>query len=290
MKSTTLTKLDSITFDELIRRQRPFQAVEPVFDLSSITLITPSPIVQIAAACFALARDGRTPKVILGSEIRGYLERCGFFRVVGEWCEKEPQDEWQLALSESRRGTNPLLIELTHLRDGRELPKLLAKIVEVLQDRLKYKKNDAYDIATVVSEICQNIFDHNKNAAGFLAMQVYGKDEKRFIEIAVSDYGSGLLSTLRRNPKNGAIRTDLDAIQTAIKRGTSEHDDPTRGTGLYHLLNIAYKHKGLVQIKSGESTVRYRMDRRKGYAFPEMVIPGVHITVNLPSKEASIRA
>ncbi len=290
MPPATLTKLDSVTFDELVRQQQPLQAVDPVFDLSSITLITPSPMVQIAAVCHALAEEGRTPTVKLGDGVRGYLERCGFFAVVGDWCEREPQDEWRSAVYASRRGSNPMLIELTYLRDGSSLPDLLTKVVWVLRYRLKYAKYDAYDIATVVSELCQNTFDHNASTAGFVAMQVYGKEEKRFLEIAVSDHGGGLLATLLRNPKNGAIRTDLDAIKAAIKLGTSEHDDPTRGTGLYHLLNIAYKHKGSVQIKSGGSKVRYRMDKEEGWAFAVTAIPGVHITVSLPSKAARAAA
>jgi anti-sigma regulatory factor (Ser/Thr protein kinase) len=284
--------LDSVTFDELLGQQRPVEAAEPTFDLSAITLITPSPMVQIAATCHALAGQGRTPRVRLGPDgVRTYLDRCGFFEVIGDVCVTEPEpDDWRSVLYTARRGSNPMLIEVTHLRDGSGLPALLSKIVWALRYRLKYSKYDAYDIATVVSELCQNTFDHNAGVAGFVAMQVYGKEAKRFLEIAVSDHGSGLLATLKRNPRNRAIGTDLDAIKAAMKLGTSEHDDPTRGTGLYHLLNIAYKHKGSFQIKSGVSKVRYRMDKREGWAFPVTAIPGVHIAVNLPSKAAAAAA
>ena len=70
----------------------------------------------------------------------------------------------------------------------------------------------------------------------------------------------------------------------AIEPGTSEFEDPTRGTGLYHLLEIAYKHEGVVQIRSGEGKVRYRMDQRKGWGFHVPRMPGVQISLNLPSK------
>lgn len=101
----------------------------------------------------------------------------------------------------------------------------------------------------------------------------------------MSDYGVGLAATLRRNPKNGAVGSDLVAIQLATKLGTSEHDDPTRGTGLYHLLEITYKHAGAIQVKSGNAKVYYRMDRRQGYAFTVPAVPGVHVALSLPSKD-----
>ena len=81
--------------------------------------------------------------------------------------------------------------------------------------------------------------------------------------------------------------TDLAAIKLATRLGTSEHDDPTRGTGLYHLLEITYKHRGSVQIKSGAAKARYRMDKRQGWAFTVVPTRGVHLALTLPSKAAA---
>src|SRR6185503_9760628 len=134
----------------------------------------------------------------------------------------------------------PMLVEVTRIDSGGAVPPLLDQIVWVLRYRLKYRKHDAFDVTTAVSELCQNTFDHNSGTPGFVAMQVYGKESKRFLEVGVSDLGAGLAETLRRNPKNGLIRSDLGAIKLATKLGTSEHDDPTRGTGLFHLLEITY--------------------------------------------------
>jgi hypothetical protein len=119
-----------------------------------------------------------------------------------------------------------------------------------------------------------------------MAMQVFGRGTKQFLEIGVADYGAGLASTLGRNRKNGAIRNDLHAIELATKLRVSEHDDPTRGTGLFHLLEIAYEHEGSVQVRSGEGKVRYRMDRRQGWSFPVTDVPGVQIALALRTKRA----
>lgn len=185
------------------------------------------------------------------------------------------------------RGSNPLLIEVTKIASGSALPAILDGIVDVLRDKLRYKKYDAFDIAIAVSEICQNTFDHNKSTCGFLAMQVYGKGTRRFLEIGVADCGEGLASTLRRNPKNKGIVSDFDAINYAIKAGTSEHDDPTRGTGLYHLLETVYKYQGSVYIRTGKGKLRYRMDLQQGWRSNVAFVPGVQIALTLNHKKRS---
>jgi anti-sigma regulatory factor (Ser/Thr protein kinase) len=281
------TKLDAISFDKFLRKQ-PLRSDAPLFDLRGVTLITPAVLVQLAAWSHALGKEGRQALILEtdNESVRTYLLRSGFLRVVSDVAKIQPELAGLSSLRyEFMRGSNPMLIEVTRIESGRALPALLDQFVWVLRYRLKYPKYDAFDLATAVSEMCQNTFDHNSGTAGFVAMQVYGKGPKRFLEIGVSDYGVGLAATLRRNPKNGAVGSDLVAIQLATKLGTSEHDDPTRGTGLYHLLEITYKHAGAIQVKSGNAKVYYRMDRRQGYAFTVPAVPGVHVALSLPSKD-----
>jgi anti-sigma regulatory factor (Ser/Thr protein kinase) len=276
-------KLDSRTFDDLLEDQYPFEDSDPSLDLCGIRLITPSALVQLASLCHALARQGH--KLVISVDdrlVRSYLDRAGFVSCIEEVAEIEsPLDA---GLGEYLRGSNPMLIEVTKLESGAALPELLDQMVWVLRRRMGYRKFDAFDIATAVSEIAQNTFDHNEATYGFVAMQVYGRDPNRFLEIGVADFGVGLGETLRRNPKNAHIVSDADAIKYAIELGTSEHDDPTRGTGLYHLLEITYKHQGSVQIRSGDAKHRYRMDKKQGWAFTVPHVPGVQIAMNLPSK------
>ena len=280
------TKLSSDTLDQLLRRQNPFVTGLDILDLGQVTFITPGGLVPLAAICHALARQQRSLTIKVDNvAVRGYLMRSGFPAVVRNLASIEPAlPPVASLLSDMRRGTNPLLIELTLLESGSGLPQLLDQIVRVLRYRLKYKKYEAFDIATAVSEICQNTFDHNDQTCGFIAMQGYNGQKGRFIEIAVADFGIGLAQTLRRNPKNSHIKNDYDAIRHAAQLGTSEHDDPTRGTGLHHLLEIAYRHGGSVQIRSGAATVRYRMDKKQGWFFSAVPIPGVHISFGLRSK------
>jgi len=283
------TKLDSVSFDRFVQDHQPLTNGDGRLDLTGVTLITPGALVPLAALCHAMAKIGKSPVILTDDDsVRRYLLRSGFMSEVTNVARLEPHITPALALLHSQRqGANPMLLEVTRIKNGAALPELLNQIVWVLRYRLKYRKRDAFDVTTAISEICQNTFDHNSGTAGLIAMQVYGKGEGRFLEIGVSDDGDGLAVTLRRNPKNGPMRNDFEAIQKAIELGTSEHDDPTRGTGLYHLLQITYRHKGSVQIRSGRSKVRYRMDRQAGWGFSVAPTPGVHVALMLPSKAAA---
>lgn len=233
-------RLDSIKIADFLDKSVRHPDGSPTFDLRSITWITPAALVQITAVLHTLSSIGKRATILLqGSPIRSYLDRVGFTPIAEAVATLIPERASLIPLPYSNRhGSNPLLIELTKIDSGAALPELLDRIVLALRRRLRYKKHDAFDIAMVMSEVSQNAFDHNVSTCGFLAMQVYGKGRKRRLEIGISDHGVGLRETLRRNPTNARISNDLDAIQAATTLGTSEHDDPTRGTGLYHLLEI----------------------------------------------------
>lgn len=283
-----LIKFDPKAFDEHLRQNNPFTGGQCMFDLRGVRFISPSALAQLAAACHGLHASGQPATILIeNDDVRAYLLRAGFFSALEGFATIRPEvSQIGLWLSEARRGTNPMLMELTKIESGAALPALLDQVVHVLRYRLRYKKYDAFDIATAVSEIAQNTFDHNQGTNGFIAMQAYGRDAKRFLEIAVADYGCGLVATLTRNPNYRAITTDLEAIHKAIELGVSEHDDPTRGTGLYHLLEITNKHQGSVEIRTGSGKVKFRGDRQIAWALRVPRMPGVQIALALPTKVA----
>lgn len=285
-------KLDSITFDRLLASNNPFVANDGMFDLRGVQFISPCALVQLAAACHALARADKKTLIHVEEEgIRSWLLRAGFARAVQSVADFLPTiPPARSLLFDLMREGNPLLIEVTELQSSMDLPALLNQIVRVLRYRLRYKKYDAFDVAKAVSEMAQNTFDHNHGVCGFLAMQVFGSGPSRFLEIGVADYGSGLRATLQNNPAcASSIHTDRQAIHHATQLGVSEFamSDSTRGTGLYHLLQIAYRHGGTVQIRSGVAKARYRADRQQAWMFDVPPMPGVQLALLLPTKAAS---
>jgi len=284
-------KLDSVYFDLLLDQENPFLGPISRFDLRGIRLITPAALVELAAACYALDRLGRRPVIIVDdNDVRSYLLRSSFVRAIEPVAHLRPLLPVSMARTyEGLLGTNPLLIELTKIQSGAELPQLLDQVVSVLCNNLGYRDRDAFDVATAVSEVSQNTFEHNRDTCGFFAMQVYGGGTKRFLEIGIADYGHGLAETLNRNHKNRPVNSDIAAIERAMKLRVSEFDDQTHGTGLYHLLEITHKHGGMVQVRSGAAKIRFRTDVRRRWRLCVPYMPGVQVALTLSTKESANR-
>lgn len=273
--------LDAVSFDALVAEQQWFQVPDPVIDLTGITFVSPAALVQTAASCHALAGGRYRPSVVVPDlSVRSYLARSGFTKAVEDVAEITPQLRLVRNRYEALRGSNPLLIEVTRL-EPTKLPDLLNRIVFVLSQKLRFGLRDAYSTAVAISEAAQNSLDHGGGSPGFLAMQVYGKGVRQFLQIGIADSGIGLQRSLASNPKHASIETDAAAIRAAVERGTSAYEDPTHGTGLYHLLDIASDRKGSVQIRSGAAKARYRGDKGRGWIIPVAHVPGVQIELSL---------
>jgi anti-anti-sigma regulatory factor/anti-sigma regulatory factor (Ser/Thr protein kinase) len=277
--------LTAISFDQLLGRCNPFAGGECTFDLREARFISPAALVQLVASAHAIKKGGASLKLCVEDEsVRTYLVRSGFLAAIEGVATIEPEyDDASQHRFGHLHGSNPLLLEVTRIANGAELPTLLDRIVGLLRTRLRYRKNDAYDVVTVISEVAQNTFDHNETTCGFLALQTYDPPRGgRFIEVGVADFGAGLRSTLQRNPTLRLPQADKDTIALAMRLGVSQHqDDPTRGTGLHHLLRIAHEHAGSVQIRSGNGKVNYRGDKQQAWRFTVPPMPGVQIAISM---------
>ena len=245
--------------------------------------LTPAALVQLASACYALRQAGHQPVLRADdAAVREYLWRCAFVAVVHPVARIEPPVPMAITPPDDQTPrASPLLLDVTKIETSAALPALLDQLLGVLRQRLHYRHADACDVTTAVSELCQNIFDHNAHTAGFLAIQVAGRTGHRCLEIGVADYGEGLAVTLRRNLHHPPLGSDREAIQLAVQRGTSASMDPTRGNGLYHLLALVAKQAGTVQIRSGSATVHYGRDQRRTSTVPWMA--GVQVALTLPT-------
>jgi len=289
--------MDSWGFDDWLRQENPFKRTDNRLNITYINFITPVGLVSLAATCFALASKKRRPTVVIGSnyDLFTYLDRAGFIRVVEPIVDFEPP--FLTSSFEPRFGSVETLIEVTKLETGTlsELTDLMDRILsgrfeKVLTMKLGYSKNDSKDVAIAISEVCQNIFEHNKNKStcGFIAMQEYeyASSRKKFLEVGIADYGEGLAKTLKRSHHKHKITSHCDAILLATKYGVSEYAEPTRGAGMYYLFEVAVKHKGTLQIRSGDTSIRYRMDRGQNpQRFRGPDVPGVQISFMLGSKK-----
>jgi anti-sigma regulatory factor (Ser/Thr protein kinase) len=216
----------------------------------------------------------------------GYLQRAGFFRVLPTDIQLPATvSRARLQWMEALEGNNPGLIELTPIVSDQAISDVLDRLERVLRYRLHYPKHDAFDLLIVFSELCNNILDHNSaNCYGLAAMQVYNPPSGRFMQFVVADRGAGIAATLRRNPRFTQLRTDADGIVAALELGASEHEESTRGNGLYHLLELSFKHGGTIHIRSGTGKAYLRMDQQRGRRFNVPQLTGTQFSIAFPDR------
>ncbi len=278
-----MLKLTPITFDKFIEELDPYGKAVVEIDLRQVEFISSAILVQLAALCHSLHSFGKQITVKLNEKKYLYLMRAGFIPSIRQVAKIEPAEVEMAGYYQALQGLNRFLIEVKKLESINALPKLFDQILNTLRIRLNYSRREAIDTVNVISEVCQNIFEHNQGICGFIAMQVYKAGLKSFLEIGISDCGVGLRVSLKRNIKNKGIKSDLEAINFATKALTSEFDSPVRGTGLYHLLRVMKNHSGTVQIQSGKGKVRHRIDKIREWNLCP-ILRGVHVVLELDAK------
>jgi anti-sigma regulatory factor (Ser/Thr protein kinase) len=274
--------LDARTFEQLLTEQHPFDQPGPRLDLSDISFISPAGLVQLSALCHALFDADRPATIHIPSlSVRSYASRAGLITVLKDIALVTPQMGGLYNGDELRRGTNPLLVELTRFENSAALPTILDRIVDVLLWELGYSQREAFNVATAVSEVAQSALQHAGGVCAYGAMQVYRSGARPFLEFAIADHGVGLLQSLRRNREHGDLADDASAIRRALEPGASGLDDATHGTGLYHLGEIALTYEGTIQIRTGSAAAYYRGDLKRGWMRTGAHMPGVQITLKL---------
>jgi anti-sigma regulatory factor (Ser/Thr protein kinase) len=200
---------------------------------------------------------------------------------MGPFCQVTPDIEDLVHMYDHRQGRNPVLIELTRLTTSDELPELLDRAIDTLR-LVRANVYDAYDVAALLSELAGNVLEHG-GGSGYLAMQVYGSGQARFLELAIGDGGPGIRQSLHTNPSLPRMTDDLQAIIAAIRTGVSSSQEPTRGTGLHQMLRIVIGHGGSAQIRTGSAKVRWRAGRPTGSGFVVPHLGGTQVSFSIPA-------
>ncbi len=285
--------LTAYNFDDFLARaalDRLAPGEPVVIDLRGLEFIDLFGMAGLAYLCGDL-RDGAGREV--GLELGegtacGFLERAGFFDIlpvaVTERCDLPPA---RLDYMRLFYGGNRALIEFTRIDSHRTIDDVLDKAMHILRHRLRYSRNETRGLAMMLSEVCRNILDHHGDgdrAEGLVAMQAHGRAGDRFVQVVVGDRGRGIRHTLSRHPDYAGLSSDVEAIARSVQLGASEHDDPTHGTGLYHLLRLAGQSGGTVHLRSGGGKLYLRADRGERRLLSVPMLSGTQVVITLPAR------
>lgn len=285
------SNLTASNFDGFIEKllKATDSSTEICVDLRGVRFLDLFAIVGIVYSCYELQEqlDCRVQiEVDPDDGCGGYLQRAGFFRILSGDIELPTSiSRARLQWMEALEGNNPGLIELTPIISDQAISDVLDKLEHVLRRRLHYSRQDTYDLLIVFSELCNNILDHNSaDCGGLAAMQVYNPPSGRFMQFVVADRGAGIAATLRRNPRFAHIKTDADGIVASLDLGASEHEETTRGNGLYHLLKLSFNHGGTIHIRSGKGKTYLRLDQRRVHRFNVAHLTGTQFSIAFPDQ------
>lgn len=230
-------------------------ALEPhrnLFDSKpkQITIVVPSGCYLKIGACLRLlsisnqlALAGATVELSFEdgpSGAMGYLSRMGFFECLSPAITVRP-DRPEITGRSVFGGTNRALVEIVSLSaKAREksLPGRLAETAAKLHSDPKKGERLGDAVYTVFSELVGNVYDHSGSTLdGYAALQTYPKGRRGpTVEIAVSDSGLGILSTLRAGLAKASHKyaelDDAELLFKAISEGVSKNGAAGYGCGL----------------------------------------------------------
>jgi len=257
-------------------------------DLSRISFIEPYSLVSF----LLLGRDylrqtgERIMLVNIPIHVHQYLARMDFFEH-GIFTIKEELDE-KLFLKRSSQSSR--LLEIIEIPGKeRESVKVIGKVITIFRKRarniLKYwfSPNIVDYFVTVISELCQNIFEHSLDS-GFIAIQTYATGSDHTFRIAICDSGIGIRNSFSDN-QDIAYESNAQLIEKVLT--TTLSSKRRFGYGLCQVNAIMEELRGSVYIRSGDASVSIMHHRKKGgstYSFLKNELahfPGTQISISL---------
>lgn len=253
---------DPYHFEDIINMQSRFDASLTDLNLSRIAFIEPY-------SMLALLLMGRTHLRLTGNRLRlsgmpiaihQYLHRMDFFKT-GIFIPADPLNE-KLFLSRSGFSRNVLeIIEIPNKE--RDSLKVIAGVIALFRKRarhiLRYWISDTITdyFVTVISELCQNIFEHGLDS-GYVAMQTYTLGKENVVRLAIADSGVGIPGSFE-HMDGMSFESPAKLIEQALTTPISSKRQ--FGYGLCQVNAIVEKLNGSLFIRSGNASVTAHFKR-----------------------------
>jgi anti-sigma regulatory factor (Ser/Thr protein kinase) len=217
--------------------------------------------------------------------IHQYLYRMDFFKQ--EIFNRQENLSEQYFLKRSAMSKN--LVEISPIPNKeRESIKAISSAISVFRKRanfiMKHWLSDTIVdfFVTVISEICQNIYEHSLDS-GYLAMQSYSYANQKIVRLAVSDSGIGIRESFAKSDIK--YNSPAQLIQLALTTTISSKRE--FGYGLNQVNAIIEKLGGSIFIRSENAAVSVMYNARKKTASHSFlkndipVFPGTQISISL---------
>lgn len=236
-----------------------------VIDMSRVAFIEPYSMLSflLMGRNYLRKRGERIRLVNIPLQIHQYLARMDFLSMGVFTISETIPDSMVLkrSISSSR------LLEIVEIPNKeRRSVNVIASVIALFRKRshgiLKFWMNEEVVdyFVTVISELCQNIFEHSMDS-GFLAMQTYKSGNENIARLVISDSGIGMRKSFEQKSEI-AYSTGAELIEMALTTPISSKRE--FGYGLCQVNAITERLKGSVFIRSDSSSLSALYNRKEG--------------------------
>lgn len=200
--------------------------------------------------------DGMAPFVAMVNHVVAQGLSVG----VGEPATRELLDYWgSVGWLDHLQGTNASLhrgrsyLPLTAYRVADELNSFINDTLDLLAQSQAFPQGVLTGFEWSINEIADNVLVHaDSDEPGWLQMTSYPEAQK--VEFVVVDTGRGIRASLSESHPD--LKSDEQAVATAIEKGTTRDRSVGQGNGLSGTIRIASGASGFVNIHSSRGQVR----------------------------------
>lgn len=242
------TRAVELLYEKIVHLQ---PANQYIFDMNSVKFIEPCGVIALLSAVRHCASQSaqRVLMTSLNEHLYAYLERMNLFEIAAIWLEPvTPLDEaW------SRNANTIRLLELTPIKSYEDVTTVLERARGIFTPWLS--PTEIASLLRVVSELCQNIYQHSGDANGCVLIQKYHSEQNQVsICLSVGDSGCGIRANLiRRYPWLG--KDPVDFVRAAMDGNHTSRSTNRGGLGLRTVRDIATAHRGYVTVRSETASV-----------------------------------
>ena len=254
---------DPYIFENIISMQDSVFSEESSLDMSRIAFMEPYSMISflLMGRNYLRSKGSKLTLVNVPIHIHQYLARMDFF----ESAVFNIPEVLDTNLMFKRNISSTRLLEITEIPNKeRQSVKVISAVITLFRKRapliLKYWMNDSVVdyFVTVISELCQNIFEHSLDS-GYMAMQTYRSGNENIARLVISDSGIGILESFSSR-EDIKYTEGSELIELALTTPISSKRE--FGYGLCQVNRIVEKLKGVIYIRSGESSLTALYDKK----------------------------
>ncbi len=280
---------DIYSFENIINLQKKiYNENISILDLSKISFVEPYSMINflLLGRNYLRKTGSKLELVNIPLAIYQYLIRMDF-NTKGIF---EIPQKINKKLLLKRSSFSRSVIEITDIPNKeRESVKIISAVINLFRRRAQHILKPWFSdrivnyFVTVISEICQNVFEHSLDS-GYLAIQTYKSGQENMVRLVIADSGTGIEGSFN-NKKEIKYNSGAELLQMALTTPISSKRN--FGYGLCQVNSIVHKLNGNLFLRSNRSSiamVNNKNQKRELYSFQKNNLPelsGTQISISL---------